>query len=144
MAGVARADISIPVGASYQLAGGTTSLACTDLQIAGSATSGVGGAVVNAKDITIRAGGQMDISAGSVELAQDYVNQGSVTATGGGITRVNSASCPAKGALGAVNPAGAISTGTVAPVPLLQADVLIALSLVLACLGGMRLRRRGV
>ena len=144
MAGVARADIFVPAGASYQLAGGTTNLACTDLQIAGSAASGTGGSVVGAKDVTINAGGQLDISSGSVELAQAYKNQGTVTATGGSITRVGSASCPAKGALGAVDPAGSIATGSVAPVPSLQGGVLMALSLVLACLGGMRLRRRGV
>ena len=137
----AHADIAVPAGASYQLAGGTTNLACTDFQISGAVTQGSGGATIGARNVQISAGGQMDISGGSLQLAQNYTNQGTVLSTGGAITRVNSANCPAQGLLGTVAPGGQAPLRDAKPVPTLTSIELLALSLMIACMAGLRFRR---
>lgn len=97
----AHADWVIPQGASAQLGGGTVSLGCTDLQLGGTLTLG-GGAASAARNVQVATGGQLTVDSGTVHLAQQWTNQGSVTATTGGVTRVASAGCPLVGQAGAV------------------------------------------
>ncbi|MDR2333986.1 MAG: hypothetical protein LBE61_10920 [Burkholderiaceae bacterium] len=137
-----QADIAVPAGATYQLAGGSVDLACTDLQVSGTAVEGTGGSIAGARNVLITPGGQLDISGGSLQLAQDYANQGTVNSAGGSITRVASVSCPAKGILGVVDPAGQVQPNGATPVPAVQGVALLVLSLLIVCLGGLRFRHR--
>ena len=140
---VAQADIVIPAGASYQKAGSALNLGCTDLQVSGTLVQGAGGSIVNVRNVQINVGGLLDISGASVQLAQNYSNQGSVVATGGSVTRVDSVACPAAGPLGAVDPSGKATAAVAAvPVPSLQPLALLLLSLLLAALGAWRVRRQ--
>ena len=52
----ASADLVVPAGATYALAGGTTDLACTDIVVGGTLDLG-GGTIVNARNVTLSAGG---------------------------------------------------------------------------------------
>lgn len=107
--GSVQADWVLPVGASVQLAGGSARLGCTDLQLAG-ALSLSGGSAGSARNVQVAAGAQLNVGAGTVDLAQQWVNQGTVTVTTGGVTRVASAGCPV------VGPAGPVQLA--APVPI--------------------------
>ena len=97
----AQADWVLPPGASANLGGGQASLGCTNLQHSGALTLD-SGALVAARDVQVAAGAQLQIGSGRVELAQQWLNQGSATATSGGVTRVASPGCPVVGQAGPV------------------------------------------
>lgn len=106
--GPAHADWVVPAGSNVQLGGGSARFGCTDLQLGG-VLSLSGGSAGSARNVQVAAGAHMDVGAGAVDLAQQWVNQGSVTVTTGGVTRVASAGCPLVGSAGPVQ--------LVAPVP---------------------------
>ena len=97
----AHADWVLPSGASAQLGGGQASMGCTNVQHSGVLTLD-GGALQAARDVQIAAGAQLNIDSGRVELAQLWANQGSATATTGGVTRVASPGCPVVGQAGPI------------------------------------------
>ncbi|MCZ8093574.1 MAG: IPTL-CTERM sorting domain-containing protein [Acidovorax sp.] len=99
--GPAQADWVLPTGANVQLGGGSVRLGCTDLQLDG-VLSLSGGSVGAARNVQVTAGAQLDVGAGTVDLAQQWSNQGSVSVTTGGVTRVASAGCPVVGSAGPV------------------------------------------
>ena len=111
----AQADWVLPPGASANLGGGQASLGCTNLQHSGALTLD-SGALVAARDVQVAAGAQFDIGSGRVELAQQWLNQGSATATSGGVTRVASPGCPVVGQAGPV-PLQAPPTPLPVPLP---------------------------
>lgn len=99
--GIAQADWVLPAGASVQLRGGTARLGCTDLQLAGNLSLS-GGSAGAARNVQVAAGGQLDLGSGTVDLAQQWLNQGTVQVTTGSVTRVASAGCPVVGVAGPV------------------------------------------
>lgn len=109
----AHADWVLPPGASAQLGGGQVSLGCTDVQLGGS-LSMAGGRTSAARNVQVAAGAQLNLDSGSIELAQQWANQGSVTVTTGSATRVASAGCPVIGSTGLVQ----LTTPTPITVPL--------------------------
>lgn len=107
----AQADWVLPSGASASLGGGTASLGCANVHNAGTLALD-GGTLVAARDVQVAAGAQLQIGSGWVELAQQWSNQGSVTATSGGALRTASPGCPVAGAAGPVQ-----TPSTPTPVP---------------------------
>lgn len=140
LATTARADVEIPLGAQFVLAGGTADLACTDLLIQGTATQGAGGTTTLARNVVVSSGATLDASGASVELAQQYSALGTVIVTNGGsISRVDRPGCPALGPLGDVVRAGPANSAV--PVPTLQTAALGLLTLLLGGIGALRARR---
>lgn len=109
----AHADWVLPPGASAQLGGGQVSMGCTDVQVGGSLGM-AGGRATAARNVLVTAGAQLNLGSGSIELAQQWTNQGSVTVTTGSATRVASAGCPVIGTTGLVQ----LTTPTPITVPL--------------------------
>src|SRR5450830_1259393 len=97
----AHADWVLPPGANAQLGGGQVSLGCTDVQLGGSLSMS-GGRTSAARNVQVAAGAQLNLDSGSIELAQQWTNQGSVTVTTGSATRVASPGCPTAGLAGLV------------------------------------------
>lgn len=97
----AHADWVLPPGASAQLGGGQVSMGCTDVQLGGSLGM-TGGRATAARNVLVAAGAQLNLDSGSIELAQQWTNQGLVTVTTGSATRVASAGCPVIGTTGLV------------------------------------------
>src|SRR6478609_8407746 len=63
----ARADLVIPSGGQYDIGGGLTDLACTDVVVAGKLTV-AGGALVRVRHLTIQPGGTLDGGSGLIQL----------------------------------------------------------------------------
>ena len=91
----------LPAGALARLGGGTASMGCVSVQHGGTMALD-GGALVAARDVQVAAGAQLQIGSGRVELAQQWTNNGTATATSGGVTRVASPGCPVVGQAGTV------------------------------------------
>lgn len=113
----ARADWVLPSGARASLGGGTASMGCASVQHSGVLALD-GGALVAARDVQVAAGAQLQIGSGRVELAQQWLNQGSATATSGGVTRVASPGCPVVGQAGPVPLQAPPTPPSPLPVPL--------------------------
>lgn len=96
-----QAQWNVPPGAVVQLGGGTARLGCTDLQLGGNLVLD-GGAVSAARNVQVASAAQLQVGAGSVQLAQQWTNQGVVSVTSGTVTRAASAGCPMVGQAGAV------------------------------------------
>ncbi|RUP27060.1 MAG: hypothetical protein EKK45_15015 [Curvibacter sp.] len=109
----AHADWLLPPGASARLGGGQVNLGCTDVQLGGTLSMG-GGRTSAVRNVQVAAGAQLNLDSGSMELAQQWTNQGSVTVTTGSATRVASNGCPVIGTAGLVQ----LSTPTPVTVPL--------------------------
>lgn len=77
----------------------------------------------------------------SVQLAQQYTNNGTVNASGGSLSRVDIASCPAIGKVGVIDPISHATPTSVASVPSLQAYFVVFLALAMAAMGCNRIRR---
>lgn len=131
----AHADWDIPAGAVVDTGGGATTLGCTDLRIGGTLTIGPGGSITEVRDVFILPGGSLQLAGGTVQLAAQWVNQGSFSAGGGQVVRVNNPACPAQG------PLGVIDTGASTPiaVPALGEAALAGLA---ACLCALAWRNR--
>lgn len=151
--GTAHADWVIPAGAVVAMPGGAAAdLACADLYVAGALTVGSGASIVGARNVHIQPGGNVQLASGStVQLAQQWDNQGSVSAAGALVSRVNSATCPAVGPVGALNPTtGQPQGGTpgvggsVTAVPALGIGPLLGLAAALGGLGWRNRRRRQI
>lgn len=71
----ARADLIVPANGIVNLNGGQVDLACTDLVVAGTLLLGTG-SVVNARNVTIQAGGVVDGGSGAIDLGGDWGNAG--------------------------------------------------------------------
>lgn len=98
----ARADWVVPHGGSANLGQGTASLGCVNVQSSGTLSLD-GGALVAARDVVVESGAQLQIGRGQVELAQQWINNGSAMATSGGVVRVASPGCPVVGQAGPVS-----------------------------------------
>lgn len=138
VSGIAFSEIRIPPGATVQLAGGSVDLLCSDLQVSGSLALGTGGSAIGARNVQIDMGAQLDLSGSTLQLAQDFHNAGTVLATSGSITRVDSTACPSKGALGLVEPNGPTQPASTVAVPSLQTSSVVLLTLLLAAAAGIR------
>lgn len=136
--GAAQADWDIPAQAVAVAQGGVTSLGCTDLYVGGTLTVGAGSSITEVRSVFIQPGGRLELTGGTVQLAEQWDNQGNVTAAGGQVVRVNSATCPAQGALGPI--AGG---GPPTPVPTLGSAALAALAALMAALAWRRRRPAG-
>ena len=71
----AHADLIVPVNAVMNLASGTIDLACTDLIIAGTLQI-ASGSILNARHVTIQAGGTVDGGTGILALGGNWTNAG--------------------------------------------------------------------
>ena len=95
LAPLARSDLVIPANGVVNLGGGTTDLACTDLVIAGALQLG-SGRVVNARNVTIQAGGVLDGGSGIIELGGNWSNAGQFTAGTSSVRFEDLCACPAR------------------------------------------------
>ena len=130
----AHADWVIAAGSVSDMGGGTVTLGCTDLYVAGTLTVGAGGSLTDVRSVFIEPSGSLQLDGGRLELAQQWVNQGSLSTGGGQVLRVDSATCPAAGPVG---PIGMDAVG----VPTLSEAALAWLAALLGWLG-LRSRRR--
>ena len=91
----AQADINVPAGAWASLGGGSMDLGCTDLIVSGNYDLG-GGTLTGVRHVTVNSGGSLSFGAGgSVALAGNWANSGTITATGGTVSIGDDAGCPA-------------------------------------------------
>lgn len=137
----AHAQTSIPAGSTVDLGGGSNDLGCTDLLVEGTYIVGAGGAVTGVRNVLISAGGTLSLDGGSLQLSQQWTNQGTFNAGGGQVVRVDGgAGCAAVGPLGPLNFAPPT------PVPVNNPGVLALMALLLGALGWRvqsTTRRRG-
>ncbi|CAM5789954.1 MAG: IPTL-CTERM sorting domain-containing protein [Burkholderiales bacterium] len=91
---VAHADYVVPAGASSGLAGGSMDLACTDVIVDG-AFDLQGGTLTNVRHVQIGAAGSLTLSSGSISLAGNWSNGGTLNAGTGTVSIVDNAACAA-------------------------------------------------
>lgn len=135
----AQAQWVIPAGSAWDMGGGATDLACTDLVVEGALTVGSGGSVTGVRNVLIASGGSLSLAGGTVQLSQQWTNQGVFTPGGGQVVRVDGGvACPAAGPIGPIGLSPA-------SVPATSPGMLAALTLLLAGLGWRHTtnRRRG-
>jgi hypothetical protein len=75
----ARADVTVPAGASISLDAGGLDLACTDLTIAGTFALAQA-AIAQDRNLGIAAGGKLDAGSGSIAVAGNWSNAGTFVA----------------------------------------------------------------
>lgn len=97
----AHADWVLPADASARLGGGTARMGCASVNNGGTLQL-QGGALLSAANVAVDAGGTLTIDSGRVELARQWTNDGTVTATTGGVTRTASTGCAVAGTPGPV------------------------------------------
>ena len=138
--GVAQADWVIPAGGVVDAPAGAISLACTDLQVAGVLTIGAGASITDVRNVHIQPGGSLQVaSGGSLQLAQQWRNDGNASATGAQVVRVASADCPTVGTPGPINVSSPDGTFAATPIPTLSGAALSGLAVLL---GGLAWRTR--
>ena len=135
----AHAQFVVPAGSTIDLGGGSADLACTDLLVDGTLVLGAGGSLTGVRDVRIGAGGSLQLAGGSLQLAQQWVNQGAFSAGGGQVVRAAGPACPAVGPLGPFDP---LAPANAVPVPASSPATLGLLAALLAAFGGWRARRR--
>ena len=79
IAGPAKADLVVPVGATTSLGSGVVDLACTDLIIGGTFKV-QGGAVRNVRNVTIQGGGAIDGGTGVIQVGGNWIATGNFIA----------------------------------------------------------------
>lgn len=97
----AQADWVLPAGSSVNLGGGTASMGCANVSSSGTLALN-GGALAAARDVLVAAGSTVQLDSGQITLAQQWSNNGTVTATSGGVVRQASPGCAVVGATGPV------------------------------------------
>jgi hypothetical protein len=75
----ARADLVVPANAIVILDGSTTDLQCTDVLVAGTLRLGTG-SLVNARHVSIQAGGTIEVSSGTITAGGNWSNAGQFVA----------------------------------------------------------------
>lgn len=89
----AHADLSIPTGSSFNLAGGSVDLGCTDV-IVGGTLDLAGGRLSNVRSFTIQSGGAVSMgTAGSIALAGNWSNAGTFNPGTGTVLFVDAPAC---------------------------------------------------
>ncbi|WP_311220635.1 MULTISPECIES: IPTL-CTERM sorting domain-containing protein [unclassified Acidovorax] len=111
----ANAGWVMPAGTQVHLGGGTATMGCADVASSGTLTLG-GGTVRAARDVLVTAGSSVQLDSGQIQLAQQWTNDGTVTATSGGVVRAASTGCPVVGLPGPV-PLQALPTPQPVPLP---------------------------
>ena len=79
VAGQAKADLVVPVGATTSLGSGVVDLACTDLVVGGTVQV-QSGAVRNVRNVTIQSGGAIDGGSGVIQVGGNWTANGSFVA----------------------------------------------------------------
>lgn len=92
----ARADLNVGVGGSFDLAGSTLNLGCTDV-IVGGTLSLSGGSLSNVRNVVIQPGGALSLGSGSITLAGDWTNNAGsgFNAGTGSVNFIDDAACAA-------------------------------------------------
>jgi hypothetical protein len=148
--GAAHADWVVPAGAVMDAPGASITLGCTDLVIGGTFNMGAGSAFTEVRNVHILPGGSLQMAAGtSLQLGGAWRNEGSVSATGAQVLRVDSPGCPAQtgsdpsvgGPLGPVNPQSPNGLFAATPVPGLGDGALAGLAGVLGWVAWRNRRR---
>jgi IPTL-CTERM motif len=75
----AHADLVVPANSVVNLASGAIDLACTDVVVAGTLQV-ASGSIVNARHVTIQAGGTIDGGSGTIALGGNWANAGQFVA----------------------------------------------------------------
>lgn len=89
----AHADLSIPAGGSFNVAGGSLDLGCTDVMVGGTLDL-AGGRLSNVRSVTIQAGGIVNMgTAGSIALAGNWSNAGTFIPGTGTVLFVDAPAC---------------------------------------------------
>jgi hypothetical protein len=79
VAGQAKADLVVPVGATTSLGSGIVDLACSDLVVGGTVRV-QSGAVRNVRNVTIQSGGAIDGGSGVIQVGGNWTASGSFVA----------------------------------------------------------------
>jgi hypothetical protein len=79
VAGQAKADLVVPVGATTSLGSGIVDLACSDLVVGGTVRV-QSGAVRNVRNVTIQSGGAIDGGSGVIQVGGNWTANGSFVA----------------------------------------------------------------
>ena len=93
-AAAAHADYVVPPGATIGLGGGSMDLGCTDVIVDG-AFDLQGGTLTNVRHVQIGATGSLTLGSGSVSLAGNWSNGGTLNAGTGTVGIVDNAACAA-------------------------------------------------
>lgn len=124
----------------YHLGSGTTALGCIDLQVAGNVVLASGGNITGVRNLVVTSTGRIDLNGASIQLSQQFTNDGQINDPGQ-ITRVDGgATCPLQGVAGPVNPHGPTAAPTPEFIPASNGMALGLLAIVLA-LFGIRAKR---
>ena len=91
---LAHADISVPVGGSMALGGGSTDLGCGDVRVAGTLLL-QNGSLSNVRNLTIASGGSVVAGNGVITLSGNWSNSGSFNAGTGVVNFVDAPTCSA-------------------------------------------------
>lgn len=138
LAHTAQAQLVLPEGAAFDLGSGTFDLACSDFRVAGQVVMGSAGVVASVRDLAVMPNGSIHLNGASIQLAQDFTNDGQIIGPGQ-VTRLDGgAACPLKGQAGPLNYGPPAPT----PVPTINSMVAGLLGLMLALMGARRLSRR--
>lgn len=88
----AQSSFDVPAGASQTLAGGSMDMACGDVTVEGTLDLG-GGSLTGVRHLSVAAGGQVILGTGSITLAGNWANAGTLAADTGSVNFVDNASC---------------------------------------------------
>ena len=89
----AHADLSIPTGGSFNLAGGSVDLGCSDI-IVGGTLDLAGGRLTNVRNVSIQSGGTITLgAAGAVSLSGNWSNAGTFNPGTGTVLFVDAPAC---------------------------------------------------
>ncbi len=88
----AQSSLDVPAGASQTLAGGSMDMACGDVSVEGTLDL-VGGTLTGVRHLRVAAGGQLILGAGSITLAGNWANAGTLSADTGSVNFVDDAAC---------------------------------------------------
>ncbi len=88
----AHADLVVPAATTVGLGGGSMNLGCTDVILNGTLDL-QGGTLTNVRHVQIAAGGSLVLGSGSVSLAGNWSNAGTLNAGTGTVSIVDDAAC---------------------------------------------------
>lgn len=129
----------VPPGGTITLGGGSIDMTGVDVEIHGELTLISNSHIIGVRSVTIFPGGQLNLSGSTIELYEQYSNNGTVIANGGNIIRVaGGAGNPSAGPLGPLSPqTGSVLTAT--PVPTMTGWSLLLLSIIVGLLSRLRI-----
>lgn len=131
----AQAQFVVPEGAVYDLGSGTTTLGCIDLQVAGNVVLASGGSITGVRHLVVTSTGRIDLNGATIQLSQQFTNDGQVNDPGQIVRVDGGAACPLAGDAGPVNFHGPTAAPPPTLIPASNGMTLGLLAMVLALFG---------